>query len=47
MDQDRGVGGGDAADLVEYRGQSGTSTDDLLEVVNRLDLLLKVSILLT
>src|SRR5262245_38407147 len=45
-DQHRGVGGGDAADLVEYRHQGGAAADDLLEVVLRLDLLLEVEVLL-
>jgi hypothetical protein len=47
MDQDRGVRGGNATDLVEHRRQSRAPADDLLEVVDRLDLLLKVRILLT
>src|SRR5262249_1106751 len=45
-DEHRGVGGGDAADLVQHVQQGGAAADDLLEVVVRLDLFLEVQVLL-
>ena len=44
-DQHRGVGRGDAADMVEHRHQRGALADDFLEVVDRLDLFLEVEVL--
>ena len=46
IDQYGGIGGGDAADLVEHRQQGGTAADDLLEIVRGLDLFLEVEVLL-
>ena len=46
VNQDGRVRGGDAADLVEHGGQCRAPADDLLEVVDRLDLLLEVEVLL-
>ena len=45
-DEHGGVGRRHAADLVEHGEQRGGSTDDLLEVVDRLDLFLQVEVLL-
>ena len=45
VDQDSRIRGGDTADLVEHNDQRGTPTDDLLEVVDGLELLLEVEIL--
>ena len=45
-DQDRRIGGGDTTNLVQHRDQSQTPTNDLLEVVDGLELLLEVAVLL-
>src|SRR5262249_13193419 len=45
-DEHRGVGGGDAADLGEHVRQCRAAADDLLEIMDRFDLLLEVTVLL-
>ena len=45
-DEHRGVGGSDAAHVVEHLHQGGTAADDLLEIMSRFDLFLEIQVLL-
>ena len=45
-DQDRGIGRRYPANLVQYREQRGRASNDLLEIVDRLELFLEIEILL-